>query len=242
METVTLFFFHFSVETTTTTTTTSTTTTTTICRFCESRFKGKCIRLLENSYLFAFGQYNPVDLTKSQIKECLRLRGLKGSLFVLDTLKELQRKYRESTSPFNHLKPMRYCKYKCSLVHAILDSRRDRITTNEIGYFRWKLFYQNRPSSTGIRHFREDGVYVSPYLGRATWELTEKNEFIIHKFTRPLSVRRRREDWGWTIGKGSRSEYWSVLPPAPASTTTSTTDSTTAPSTSRNIIQRFLTC
>ena len=129
-------------------------------RFCESRFRGKCIRLLENSYLFAFGQYNPVDLTKSQIRECLRLRGLKGSL-LLDTLKELQRKYRESTSTFNHLKPMRCCKYKCSLVHAILDSRRDRITTHEIGYFRWKLFYQNRPSSTGIRHFREDGVYVS---------------------------------------------------------------------------------
>ena len=84
--------------------------------------------------------------------------------------------------------------------------------------------------------------YISPYLGRATWGLTENGEFIIHKFTRPLSVRRRRGDWGWTIGKGSRSEYWSVLPPSKSSNRVLIKSSTTSSTSSRNIIQRFLTC
>lgn len=107
-------------------------------QLCEIRFQGKCIRLLEGTSLFAFGVYNADDLTEMELRKSLRMT-----------------KFRQS---FNHLRRMECCKYKISLAHATLDSYRNKITQHEIGYFRWKLFYQNRPSSTGIRHFREDGV------------------------------------------------------------------------------------
>jgi hypothetical protein len=212
---------------------------------CIKRFSGKCIRVLRDTHLFVFGVYDEKDLTNKEMRDILRLRGCRGSL--IDKGREdLVKRYIELKN-FNHLKRMRCCKYKCSLVHAILDSSRERITKQEVGYFRWKLFYQNRPSSTGIRHFREDGVYDSPYLGRANWDLTKNGEFIIHGFTRPLSVRRRREDWGWTIGKGSRSEYWSILPPSTLSSSSSCSTknhsssfSTSSTSYMRNVIQRFL--
>ncbi len=205
---------------------------------CEIYFREKCVRLF-NGNLFSFGAYAVADLTRDDIIHILRIRGVRGSLIDQST-KQLENIYEKSSLVVNTALPTLKGKYKCSLANALIDSHRVRITKHEIGYFRWKLFYQNRPSATGIRHFREDGVYISPYLGQATWDLTNNGDFIIHKFTRPLSVRRRREDWGWTIGKGSRSEYWSILP---SSVITKSAESLSFSNSSRqiNMINRLLT-
>lgn len=92
-------------------------------------------------------------------------------------------------------------------VIAEADAVRDEITREELVHFRWRLVYNGIPSNMGLRRFQPDGLYASPYLGLTEWHLHENN-LIFSGMSLPIE--RSRNNWGWVIGKGSRTEYHSV--------------------------------
>eukprot|EP00929_Paragymnodinium_shiwhaense_P042919 TRINITY_DN22136_c0_g1_i2.p1 TRINITY_DN22136_c0_g1~~TRINITY_DN22136_c0_g1_i2.p1 ORF type:complete len:152 (+),score=14.96 TRINITY_DN22136_c0_g1_i2:106-561(+) len=97
-------------------------------------------------------------------------------------------------------------KWKLSYAYAELDSTRDKITREEISYFRWQLVYQGRASRLGLRHFQRDGLFVSPHMGHTQWLLDAAGNFSVAGMA-PLRVERNEEDWGWVIGKNTATEY-----------------------------------
>jgi len=99
-------------------------------------------------------------------------------------------------------------KWKLAFASAQMDSLRHTITVDEVAHFRWLLFYNGAMSGSGLRHFESDGCFHSPHFGRTAWFLTDDGEFCISGCY-PLSVE-RRHDFGWCIGKGSSTVYFSV--------------------------------
>lgn len=90
---------------------------------------------------------------------------------------------------------------------AEMDSRRQIISREEIVYYRFRLEYMGQPSKMGLRQFSADGTYDSPYMGLCEWSLYRKHLLFAGMF---LMVRRDKENWGWIIGEGERTVYFSV--------------------------------
>ena len=55
--------------------------------------------------------------------------------------------------------------WKESYIMAEIDSKRTKISKEELVHFKWKLIYDGRPSVNGLRQFNADGTYHSPYMG-----------------------------------------------------------------------------
>lgn len=97
--------------------------------------------------------------------------------------------------------------WKESYIMAEIDSKRTKMSKEELVHFKWKLIYDGRPSVNGLRQFNADGTYHSPYMGLTNWEL-EGNIFSFAGST--LFVERDANTWGWIIGKNERTMYRSV--------------------------------
>ena len=65
------------------------------------------------------------------------------------------------------------------------------------------------PSTYGLRHFREDGVFESPQLGFVRWSLDDAGNFLMHG-QGAFPVARDPQTWGWVIGTRGQIEYHSV--------------------------------
>jgi hypothetical protein len=87
------------------------------------------------------------------------------------------------------------------------DKHRKLIRREEICLYAWKLTYNGAESRMGLRRFREDGTYHSPYAGVCEWGLYQ-NKLCFMGIALP--VERDKETWGWVIGKGHNTEYRSI--------------------------------
>jgi hypothetical protein len=105
--------------------------------------------------------------------------------------------------------PLMLGKFKTSFAYGEMDKFRQAIQLDEVSFFRWQLVYNGQPSTTGLRHFQEGGVYNSPYMGASAWQLGIGGS-MFNMAGMDLHVMRRSEDWGWTIGAGAMTEYRSV--------------------------------
>ena len=85
------------------------------------------------------------------------------------------------------------------------DAKRQQITNEEIISHSWQLIYNGSPSRLGLRQFGKDGTYHSPYAGDCEWAL-QHNFFCIMGMS---LVVERCSDWGWIIGRGTRTVYLS---------------------------------
>jgi hypothetical protein len=97
--------------------------------------------------------------------------------------------------------------WKESYIMAEIDSRRTVISRLELIQFRWQLIYDGSPSTMGLRQFNEDGTYLSPYLGMSEWVLRGN---MLTFAGMELVVEKDKRTWGWIIGKGQRTVYYSV--------------------------------
>ncbi|KAL3826240.1 hypothetical protein ACHAXA_006268 [Cyclostephanos tholiformis] len=97
--------------------------------------------------------------------------------------------------------------WKESYILAEIDSRRRFMSREELVSFRWQLIYDGSPSKMGLRKFNEDGTYWSPYMGLCTWIL-HGQRLIFAGLS--LSVERDENTWGWIIGRGQKTTYYSV--------------------------------
>lgn len=100
--------------------------------------------------------------------------------------------------------------WKGKYLLAEIDRKRKKMTKKELSTFRWRLYYNGVPSRMGLRHFRSDGTYSSPYLGVCQWDLNERTCTLTFADTIVLYIRRNEDNWGWIIGKGTNTEYHSV--------------------------------
>jgi len=109
---------------------------------------------------------------------------------------------------------------------SLYDSKRPLITPAEIVYFTWKLYYNGEPSQMGLRNFNADGTYNSPYSGLCEWTLQD-NHLVFMGVVLP--VVRNPHNWGWIIGSGCRTVYYSIEPsPSSSSSSFSSSSSGTA--------------
>ena len=99
--------------------------------------------------------------------------------------------------------------WKQKYLLALKDSKRQRITPQEVSYYSWKLLYKRNGSNLGLRKFLPDGTYQSPYFGRCEWTLS-KDDGCLQVMGHSLVVERDPETWGWIIGRGSSTVYHSV--------------------------------
>ncbi len=90
---------------------------------------------------------------------------------------------------------------------AEIDSRRTVMAREELVHFRWNLLYEGKPSQLGLRKFNENGSYWSPYMGVCEWILHGRQLLFAGM---ALTVERDPRNWGWIIGKGQRTVYYSV--------------------------------
>eukprot|EP00970_Alexandrium_tamarense_P014979 scaffold4548_cov270-Alexandrium_tamarense.AAC.1 len=77
--------------------------------------------------------------------------------------------------------------WKEAYLMAEIDSRRQTMAREELVHFKWKLVYNGGPSRMGLRQFEANGM--------------------------SLAVERDENTWGWVIGKGQRTVYYSVEVP-----------------------------
>ena len=92
---------------------------------------------------------------------------------------------------------------------AAYDGQRQIISREEICYYSWRLIYNGCESKLGLRKFMEDGTYHSPYAGLCEWTLSDHNRRLVF-MGMSLPIERDLETWGWVIGKGSATAYFSV--------------------------------
>ncbi|KAL3764472.1 hypothetical protein ACHAW5_000136 [Stephanodiscus triporus] len=97
--------------------------------------------------------------------------------------------------------------WKESYVMAEIDSRRVEMSTYELVRFKWQLIYDGSPSKMGLRKFNENGTYWSPYMGVCEWLLQGRRLMFAGL---SLMVERDANTWGWIIGRGERTTYYSV--------------------------------
>uniref|UniRef100_A0A7S4KAY8 F-box domain-containing protein n=1 Tax=Odontella aurita TaxID=265563 RepID=A0A7S4KAY8_9STRA len=91
---------------------------------------------------------------------------------------------------------------------AELDSRRKSIGRDEFCRLRWMLVYNGVPSRMGLRSFGADGTYMSPYFGQpCPWEIVDN--CLLFSGLR-LPIERNENNWGWIVGGGSNTVYYSV--------------------------------
>jgi len=90
---------------------------------------------------------------------------------------------------------------------AAFDGQRQTITFEEFCYFSWRLLYNGQPSKLGLRKFSPDGTYHSPYAGRLEWTLVDNHLLFMGI---GLKFERNLETWGWIIGRGTGTVYYSV--------------------------------
>ena len=118
--------------------------------------------------------------------------------------------------------------WKESYIMAEIDSRRTVMSSEEFIQFRWQLIYEYSPSrmgmgrrqfnGMGLRQFNEDGTYSSSFMGMSEWVLQGN---VLRLFLRVGSVRliagmellveKDAITWGWIIGKGQATTYYSVV-------------------------------
>ena len=96
--------------------------------------------------------------------------------------------------------------FKEAFILAEIDSRRVIMAKEELVHFNWQLIYDGSPSQMGLRKFNADGTYWSPYMGMCEWALREDHIMFAGM---QLSVE-RADNWGWVIGKGTRTVYHSI--------------------------------
>ncbi len=90
---------------------------------------------------------------------------------------------------------------------AEMDSRRKLLSREEFTHFKWQLIYDGHPSRMGLRQFHQNGTYWSPYIGVCEWLLHGRHLMFAGM---ALLVERNEENWGWIIGRGERTVYYSV--------------------------------
>jgi|Transcript_9124 hypothetical protein len=100
--------------------------------------------------------------------------------------------------------------WKEAYLMAEIDSRRQTMAREELVHFKWKLVYNGGPSRMGLRQFEANGTYFSPYIGVCEW-LLHGNQLMFAGMS--LAVERDENTWGWVIGKGQRTVYYSVEVP-----------------------------
>ena len=102
--------------------------------------------------------------------------------------------------------------WKEGFIMAEIDSHRCLLTREEMIYYHWKLVYNGSPSLTGLRQFNADGTYNSPYMPQCEWTIyiDERYGQLVSFAGLSLSVERDVKTWGWIIGKGARTVYYSV--------------------------------
>ena len=88
------------------------------------------------------------------------------------------------------------------------DRLRQIITRDEICHFSWKLVYNGNESKLGLRKFKPDGTYDSPYAGVCEWTLFQ-NRIIFLGVSLPIQ-RDIENTWGWIIGADSSTLYYSM--------------------------------
>eukprot|EP00656_Telonema_subtile_P022072 TRINITY_DN23129_c0_g1_i1.p1 TRINITY_DN23129_c0_g1~~TRINITY_DN23129_c0_g1_i1.p1 ORF type:complete len:204 (+),score=30.08 TRINITY_DN23129_c0_g1_i1:180-791(+) len=153
--------------------------------------------------LFHHANYRELQLTSAECDGILAGHGVGKEL---DELHEKRAAVTELTCGLEALPILG--KWKTSYAHAEVDSKRNQITMLEMDYFRWALLYHGQPSRHGLRHFRIDGQFESPYLGSSSWSLDEDGWFVLDSNLKlPIS---RTDDWGWMLGEGCQTEYSSV--------------------------------
>mmetsp|Transcript_7982 Transcript_7982/g.16635 ORF Transcript_7982/g.16635 Transcript_7982/m.16635 type:complete len:305 (-) Transcript_7982:12-926(-) len=97
--------------------------------------------------------------------------------------------------------------WKESYLMAEMDSKRKLLSREELTYFKWQLIYDGNPSRMGLRQFHRNGTYWSPYIGVCEWLLHGQHLMFAGM---ALLVERDEETWGWVIGRGERTVYYSV--------------------------------
>jgi len=165
---------------------------------CLSRWQGKQNM---SSDLFHHGSYCSFVLSQSEMENILRRRGLHSQHLPASVpqLQEMLGSYQVQTVPKYQVPAL--CKWKASYAYAELDSTRDRITVNEVAYFRWSLKNEHSALFEAPHHFRPDGVFVCE--NRVTsWLLNAEHEIVIGGARHALPIDRLQHNWGWMIGRG----------------------------------------
>ena len=93
---------------------------------------------------------------------------------------------------------------------AEIDSKRRSMTPEELVHFKWQLIYDGSPSGLGLRQFDANGMYWSPYMGMCEWVLRDGDGQHLMFVGMSLLVERNEKTWGWIIGEGQRTVYYSV--------------------------------
>jgi len=99
--------------------------------------------------------------------------------------------------------------WKQKFAWTVFDSRRQVISREELIHYDWKLMYNGQESKLGLRKFSPDGIYRSPYAGPCEWALQNCH---LHVMQMALPIQRDFQSWGWIIGQGHVSVYFSVDP------------------------------
>eukprot|EP00457_Paulinella_chromatophora_P012700 gb/GEZN01012929.1/.p1 GENE.gb/GEZN01012929.1/~~gb/GEZN01012929.1/.p1 ORF type:complete len:285 (-),score=12.90 gb/GEZN01012929.1/:152-1006(-) len=174
---------------------------------CKRRWQDKLYMPL---LLFSCADFRRVSatLTVTEMKHILQQR--KVDMTGAVEAEELRRLVHRTTRPNPKLPPQNG-KWKTSFAFAEQDSNRQKVTPEEIAFFRWELIYNGQRSTAGLRHFRSDGVFESRFLGRTNWSLTPQGDFVIGNHA-TLKVCRNAHNWGWIIGLNTSTEYHSRLP------------------------------
>ena len=81
------------------------------------------------------------------------------------------------------------------------------MTREELIYFKWNLVYDGYSSRMGLRQFNSNGTYWSPYIGVCEWLLHGQHLLFAGM---SLVIERDVDSWGWVIGRGQRTVYYSV--------------------------------
>ena len=98
-------------------------------------------------------------------------------------------------------------RWKQRYAWAEYDKYRTTITRDEISYYKWKLIYNGTESRMGLRQFLRDGTFHSPYAGRCEWQLFGNRMCFMGI---ELAVERNPSNWGWIIGRGRPTVYYSI--------------------------------
>eukprot|EP00931_Biecheleriopsis_adriatica_P120569 TRINITY_DN95696_c0_g1_i1.p1 TRINITY_DN95696_c0_g1~~TRINITY_DN95696_c0_g1_i1.p1 ORF type:complete len:297 (-),score=38.66 TRINITY_DN95696_c0_g1_i1:164-1030(-) len=177
-------------------------------QLCRARWVGKQGM---SDALFRNGNYSLVRLSITEIKDLLRRRNV-----TFDHVRERHELLQAlsssnpTVSTLSAAEPLPIPgKWKVSYAYAELDSCRQTITEDEVGHYRWQLIYHGTPSNLGLRHFQRNGVFVSPHFGETRWSLHSNGQYFVMQGVAPLQVKRNLQNWGWTIGEGSGTEYHS---------------------------------
>ena len=182
-------------------------------RACDRRWEGK--QGVARGELFWRGDYSRARLRPGEMKAILARRAdhhgrARASWAALRERAELEAALDASTPAPRPSAPPPRSKWKAACAAAERDAAtRSRIARDEVSRLRWRLVYHGAPSTYGLRHFREDGVFESPRLGTVRWDLDDAGHFVMEG-QGAFPVARDPQTWGWVIGTRGQIEYHSV--------------------------------